>query len=145
MTIDQKMDGDREKTSHAASRKPPTRRLVQKGKAGKSDRTPKQHVIVLTLASILAALDNEEIVVLDNGIRTRMTKLEIEFRQMSAAAIDGDLKAAEHLLWLDEEYFAQKAAGGWENDFITPKQAKRRFGRNWIEKVKEWNSVMDIQ
>jgi len=80
---------------------------------------------------ILEAIDNEEIVVIDNGKRKRMAKAEIEFRQLFTKATKGDLRAARLILSTATKYFSPEAKGDCEYEFIGVTEAAQRFGRNW--------------
>jgi hypothetical protein len=71
---------------------------AKKGRPGKSSGRPKRAARLLDPASILEEIDNEEIVVVDNGKRKRMTKAEVEIRQLFANATKGDLKSARLIL-----------------------------------------------
>jgi len=80
--------------------------------------------------------------VTDNGKRKRMTKAEIQFRQLFAKAIKGDMKAARLIAKMAEEYFAPEARGPSEYELIGTTEAARRFGRNWQERVDELNAAL---
>jgi hypothetical protein len=106
---------------------------VKKARSGNSSGRSKRAARLLDPASILEELDNEEIVVVENGKRKRMTKAEVEIRQLFAKAIKGDLKSARHILNLATE-------GDRDYDFIGLTEAKRRFGRNWKIRIEELNA-----
>jgi hypothetical protein len=95
---------------------------------------------LLDPASILEEIDNEEIVVVENGKRTKMTKAEAEIRQVFAKSRTGDLKSARHIFNLARESHVDDTKAYWEYDFIGFTEAKRRFGRNWRRRIDELNA-----
>jgi hypothetical protein len=135
------MNGKSEETCEVGYRKPPKATRFQKGTSGNPSGRPKKVAQLLDPGLILEAIDNEEIVVLDNGKRKPMRKAEIEFRQQFTKAIKGDLKAARHLVKMAEDYFAPEASAYWENEFMGVTEAKRRFGSNWPKKIDELNAL----
>ena len=120
--------------------KPPTATRFQKGRSGNPSGRPKKSAQPLDLGLILEAIDNEEIVVRENGKRKPMKKAEIHLRQQFTKAINGDLKTARLLVQMAEEYFAPEASADWETDVIGVTEAKRRFGKNWPKKIDELNA-----
>jgi hypothetical protein len=128
------MSGKSAETYEVCYRKPPKATCFQKGKSGNPSGRPKKPAQSLDPGFILEAIENEEIIVLDNGKRKRMKKAEIHFRQVFTKAINGDLKAARLLVKMAEEYFAPEAGAYWENEFIGVTEAKRRLGNNWPKK-----------
>jgi hypothetical protein len=120
--------------------KPPKATRFQKGRSGNPSGRAKTSAQPLDLGVILEAIDNEEIVVLENGKRKSMKKAEIHFRQLFTNAIDGDLKTARLLVQMAEEYFAPEAIDDRETELIGVTEAKRRFGSNWSKKIDELNA-----
>jgi hypothetical protein len=88
------MSGDSKKSYEVGYRKPPIATRFQKGTSGNPSGRPKKHAQPLDPGTVLQSIDNEEIVVIDNGKRKRMTKAEIGFRQLFTKATRGDLTAA---------------------------------------------------
>jgi hypothetical protein len=113
---------------------------IKKGRPGNSSGQSKRVARVLDPGSILQEIDNEEIVVIENGNRTRMTKAEAEIRQSFAKSSKGDLKSARHIFNLARESHVEETKGSWEYDFIGLTEAKRRFGRNWRIRIQELNA-----
>jgi hypothetical protein len=113
---------------------------VKKARSGNSSGRPKRVTRLLDPGSILEAIDNEEIVVVENGKRTKMTKAEAEIRQVFTKSRTGDLKSARHIFNLAREAHVEETKGYWEYDFIGLTEAKRRFGRNWRRRIDELNA-----
>jgi hypothetical protein len=111
---------------------------VKKARSGSS--RPKRVAQLLDPGSILEEIDNEEIVVVENGKRTKMTKAEAEIRQVFAKSRTGDLKSARHIFNLARESHVDDTKAYWEYDFIGLTEAKRRFGRNWRRRIDELNA-----
>ena len=119
--------------------KPPKATRFQKGRSGNPSGGPKKSAPPLDLGVILEEIENEEIIVFDNGKRKSMKKAEIHFRQQFTKAINGDLKTARLLVQMAEEYFAPEASADWETEVIGVTEAKRRFGSNWSKKIDDLN------
>jgi hypothetical protein len=113
---------------------------VKKGRPSNSSGRSKGGARLFDPGSILEEIDNEEIVVVENGKRTRMTKAEAEIRQLFAKSRTGDLKSARHIFNLAREAHVQETKGGWDYDLIGLTEAKRRFGRNWRIRIDELNA-----
>jgi hypothetical protein len=79
--------------------------------------------------------------VTDNGKRNRMTKVEIQFRQLFVKAIRGDMKAARLIAKMAADYFAPEARGAAEYEIIGTTEAARRFGPNWQQRIAELNAA----
>ena len=123
-------------------RKPPPKTTrFQKGKSGNPSGRPKKSAQSLDLGLVLEAIENEEIIVFDNGKRKPMKKAEIHFRQQFTKAINGDLQTARLLVQMAEEYFAPEASADRETELIGVTEAKRRFGSNWPKKIDELNAL----
>jgi hypothetical protein len=125
------MSSDSKKPQNAGYRKPPVNTRFQKGTSGNPSGRPKRPAQPLDPGSVLQSIDNEEIVVIDNGKRKRMTKAEIGFRQLFTKATRGDLTAARLIIGMVAKYFAPEAQGSTEYEFMTETEFARRFRRNW--------------
>ena len=132
------------KTYEVGFGKPPKVTRFQKGKSGNPSGRPKKSAQSLDLGLVLEEIENEEIIVVDNGKRKPMKKAEIHFRQQFTKAINGDLKTARLLGQMAEEYFAPEASADWETELIGVTEAKRRFGSNWPKKIDELNTLCRI-
>jgi hypothetical protein len=122
--------------------KPPKTTRFKKGKSGNPSGRPKKPARPFDPGLILEAIENEEMVVLENGKRKPMKKVEIQFRLHFTKAINGDLKSARRLVSMSEEYFTADASTYWDNEFIGVEEAERRFGRNWSKKIQELNALV---
>ena len=136
------MGSDNEKTYEVGYGKPPVDTRFQKGKSGNPSGKLKKVSQPLDPGVILESIDNEEIVVNDNGRRKRMTKAEIQFRQLFTKAIRGDLRAARLIASMAAEYFAPEVRGAQELEVIGTTEAAQRFGRRWRERVDELNAKL---
>ena len=133
---------DKEKAYEVGYGKPPLGTRFQKGTSGNPSGQPKKVLREVDPGIILESIDNEEIVVIDNGRRKRMTKAEIQFRQLFTKAIRGDLKAARLLVNMAAKYFAPEVRGAQELEVIGTTEAAQRFGRKWRERVDELNAKL---
>jgi len=120
--------------------KPPRATRFQKGNSGNPSGRPKRPVQSLDLGLVLEEIENEEIIVIDNGKCKPMKKVEIHFRQLFTRGIKGDLKAARLLVSMAEEYFAPEARADWQTEVVGVTEAKQRFGKNWPKKIDELNA-----
>ena len=136
------MSSNKKKEYEIGYKKPPVATRFPKGVSGNPSGKPKKVPQMVDPGLILESIDNEEIVVIDNGKRMRMTKAEIEFRQSFAKAIRGDLGTARLLVKMATEYFAPEAWGASEYEVIGKTEAARRFGRNWQQRIDELNAAL---
>jgi len=133
---------DKEKAYEVGYGKPPLGTRFQKGTSGNPSGQPKKVLREVDPGIILESIDNEEIVVNDNGRRKRMTKAEIQFRQLFTKAIRGDLKAARLISSMAAKYFAPEVRGVPELEVMGVTEAAQRFGRRWRERVDELNAKL---
>jgi hypothetical protein len=68
-----------------------------------------------------------------------MSKAEIEFRQLFAKALKGDLGAARHAVNLAIEYLAPEVRSPSHYEMICTSDAVKRFGRNYPDHVAKLN------
>jgi Family of unknown function (DUF5681) len=134
------LGSDNEKTYEVGYGKPPVATRFQKGMSGNPSGKRKKVSQPLDPGTILESIDNEEIVVIDNGQPKRMTKAEIHFRQSFTKAIRGDLRTARLIVSMATKYFAPEARGASEYEIMGTSEAAQRFGRNWRERVDEINA-----
>jgi hypothetical protein len=113
---------------------------VQNDRPGNLSGRSKRVARSFDTGSIIEEIDNEEIVVFENGKRTRMTKAEAEIQQLFAKSRTGDLKSARHIFNLARESHVEETKGYRDYDFIGLTEAKRRFGRNWRRRIDELNA-----
>jgi hypothetical protein len=125
------MSSDSNESRKVGYRKPPVISRFRKGTSGNPSGRPKKLAQRLDPGRVLQSIDNEEIVVIDNGKRKRMTKAEIGFRQLFTKATRGDLTAARLIVGMAAKYFAPEAQGSTEYEFMTETEFARRFRRNW--------------
>ncbi len=112
-------------------RNPPKHTRFKKGVSGNPSGRPKKRPIVVNPAEVLEQIDGEEIIVINNGKRKRMPKIEIDFRQLIAKAIKGDLRSARLVFKMAEKYLADEAQHDVSPEIISQSEAIGRFGRNW--------------
>jgi hypothetical protein len=120
--------------------KPPLPTRFQKGTSGNPSGRPKKIPELLDPGDVLQSIDNEELVVVDNGRRKRMTKAEIHFRQLFTKAIKGDLKAGRLIAGMATKYFAPEARRPSGIEVMSATEAAKRFGCNWQQRVEEMNA-----
>src|ERR1700730_12817316 len=133
------MNGKSDKGYKVGYGKPPKATRFKKGTSGNPSGRPRKAPLLLDPGSIIEAIDKEEIQVSDNGKRKRMTKAEIEFKQLFAKAIRGDLRAARLAVDMAIDHLVPEARGEFEYEFIGVTEAKKRFGRNAQKKIQELN------
>jgi hypothetical protein len=132
------MSGKKKQAYEVGYKKPPIATRFKKGKSGNPSGRPKR-VPIIDPGLLLEAIDNEEIIVTENGKRKRMPKVEIEFRQLFTKALKGDLRAARHVFEMATEYLAPEIRTSGEYEFICVSQAAKRFGRKWPDRIRELN------
>jgi hypothetical protein len=76
-------------------RKPPRSTQFSKGVSGNRRGRPKG---ARNVANLLVEALNEDVIVIENGARQRMSKLEAAFRQLADRGAAGDLRALSMLL-----------------------------------------------
>lgn len=126
-------------------KRPPRATRFEKGRSGNPSGRPKKVVQTFDPGAILQAIENEEIIVFENGKPRPMRKVEAHIRQLFTKAIKGDLKAARLLMTMAEEYFAPEAIENRQNEIMGVSEVRRRFGKNWRKKVDELNAPNEIE
>jgi hypothetical protein len=111
--------------------KPPISKQFRKGVSGNLSGRPKRQSDPIDPGHLLEAIDNEEVIVMDNGRRKRMSKAEISFRQLMTKAARGDLKAARLVVKMAQNYFAPEVRTQSRLEVLTVAEANRRFGSRW--------------
>jgi hypothetical protein len=137
------MRGDGKEAPEIGYKKPPKATRFQKGKSGNPSGRPKKAIEPIDLGLILHGIDNEEIIVRENGKRKSMRKIEIEFQQQFTKAINGDLTTARLLVQMAIDYFNPEETAGCYHEFMTAAQARKRFGPDWIRIVTELNALSE--
>jgi hypothetical protein len=90
-------DLERPKTTKVGYRHPPEKSRFKAGQSGNPHGRPKG---ALNLATILEKTLRELVVIVENGRRKKVTKLEAAIRQMVNQAASGELKAMQLLATL---------------------------------------------
>ncbi len=106
---------------------PPKHSRFQKGISGNPGGRPKRRPILVDPAGVLEQIDSEEIIVINNGKRKRMPKIEIDFRQLIAKATKGDLRSARLVFKMADEESQHDVSP----EIISQFDAIARFGPNW--------------
>ncbi|WP_051373167.1 MULTISPECIES: DUF5681 domain-containing protein [unclassified Afipia] len=110
---------------------PPKHSRFQKGISGNPSGRPKRRPIAVDPAGVLEQIDSEEIIVINNGKRKRMPKVEIDFRQLIAKATKGDVRSARLVFEMAEKYFSDEAQHDVSPEIISQSEVVERFGPNW--------------
>ena len=118
-------------------KKPPKATRYKKGQSGNRNGRPRKVDEPFDPGVVLQAIENEPISGPKQGKCKPMTKLEAHFRQLFDAAIAGDLKAARDIVSMAGGYFAPEASADGDYIMMGLSEAKRRFGKNWRQKVDE--------
>lgn len=136
------MSGDAKRDYEVGYKKPPSATRFQKGTSGNPVGRPKKLAQLVELGDVVQAIDNEAIVVTDNGKRKRMSKAEIGFRMLFANAGRGDLGAARLLVRMAKKYFEPEPEEGYQSEIMSTTEAARRFGRGWPKHIDELNAAL---
>lgn len=138
------MSNKLKESNSVPAEKPSRSTRYRKGKSGNPSGLPKWLWVQIDPASILEALDKEQLNIIENGRRKRMSKIEISFRQMFKVAIkgNGDIRALRNLLRAMEEYSAPSVQQG-DVKLISKAQAKRLFGKEWRKYVTDSSGQPD--
>ncbi len=137
------MSSDSKSTYEVGYGRPPVATRFLKGRSGNSSGRPKKASKPLDPGIVLQTIDNEEIVVTDNGKRKRMTKAEINFRQLFAKATRGDLKAARLIANMALKYFSPEDRDEEQvTEIIGETEAAQRFGPKWPERIAKLNDAL---
>jgi Family of unknown function (DUF5681) len=89
--------------------KPPKSGQFQKGVSGNPSGRPKRQNLPLEPAELIQRIEREEIGVVEGGRRKRMSKLEVDCRQLMNRTMNGDLRAGRLLFHFVQRYFAPDA------------------------------------
>ncbi len=136
------MSGDSKRDYQVGYKKPPQATRFKKGTSGNPSGRPKKLTQLVELGDVVQTIDNEAIVVTDNGKRKRMSKAEIGFRMLFANAIRGDLADARLLVKMARKYFEPEPEEGHQTELMSRTEAARRFGRNWDQRINELNAAL---
>jgi hypothetical protein len=126
-------------TYEVGYKKPPKATRFPKGTSGNPGGKSKKVAPECDLGKVLQALDNEEIILTVDGKRKRMTRSEINLRQLFTQGIKGDLTAARLIVKMASEHSKSGNSGKYNLECIGETEAAKRFGRNWQRKVQEYN------
>jgi len=136
------MTGKSKKTYEVGYKKPPVATRFKKGQSPNPGGRPKKVRALRDPGAILEAVDNEEIIVTDNGKRKRMKKAEIQFRISFTRATKGDLPTARLLVDMATKYFAPEERENLQAELIGAAEAAQRFGRNWPDRIRQHNALL---
>jgi Family of unknown function (DUF5681) len=134
------MSNDKKKDYEVGYKKPPVATRFKKRESGNPSGRPKKAKQLVDPGIILASIDNEEIIVNDNRKRKRMTKAEIQIRQLFTKAIKGNLTVARLIVNMATEYSAAEEGGFYDTEVIGVTEAAQRFGRNWQNRIQQHNA-----
>jgi len=134
------MRSESEKDYEVGYGRPPVATRFKKNQSGNPSGRPRKAPQPLDPGSVLESIDNEEIIVKIGGKRKRMTKVEIQFRQLFTKAIKGDLTAARLIVSMASKYFAPEERGNYGLEVIGETEAAQRFGRSYERRIDEHNA-----
>src|SRR6516165_10571820 len=120
------MRGESDKDYEVGYGKTPVATRFKKGQSGNPSGKPKKVAQELDPGKVLQSIDNEVIFVNDNSKRKRMTKAEINFRQIFAKAIKGDLTAARLVARMAGKYFGPEAEGESDTQVVILRNRARK-------------------
>jgi hypothetical protein len=112
------MNGKKRQDYEVGYCKPPIATRFKKGQSPNPAGRPKKAPAELDPGKVLQEFDNEEMVIGVDGKRKSMRNAEINFRQLFAEAIKGDLTAARIIATMAAQYFGPEAEGPGETRFI---------------------------
>jgi hypothetical protein len=134
------MSADSKKIYEVGYGKPPKATQFPKGKSGNPTGKPKRVAPEFDPGKVLQAIDNEEIILPIDGKRKRMTRAEIQLRQLFKTAIKGDLAAVRLIVTMASEKEASGLGSKYSLECIGETEATKRFGHNWEKRVEEYNA-----
>jgi hypothetical protein len=110
-------------------KKPPVSARFQKGSNNNPAGRTKEHRAHFDPGVILQTIESETVLIRINGKKKRMSKAEIDFRQLFGRAVKGDSEASKSILSMSKRYFAADAEP--ENKpfplFLTEPQIKKYY------------------
>jgi hypothetical protein len=133
-----------EKEYEVGYKKPPKGTQFRKGKSGNPSGRPNKAPQPIDPAILLETIDNEEIAVKIDGKWVSMKKAELQYRQLFAKAIKGNLATARLLAKMAFEYFAPEERGKFGYEAIGETEAARRFGPKWRKRIEEHHARLGL-
>jgi hypothetical protein len=119
--------------------RPPVSRQFRKGQTGNPGGRTKEYHPPFDPGIILQTIESETISVLANGKRKKMSKVEIDFRQLFNQAAGGDMEAAKSVLNMAKRYFASEVEGDFESQPGPHLMTERQYA-SWERKRKRRQS-----